>query len=338
MASAPGSPFPGPSPMEIDNPVRDPAPASTNLPGPNVEVFPVSPRLITAAPPTRNMSARNGMEPGSEQSIAFPLNASQGQEPPPAIGGPAHLPHNAVRPSGHEAQIPLRENPGEFVPEIHRRTCYISHTLETAACRSSAHGVHGSPGGLSVLSEHGSFVSPRSCTGGPSNRRVLNTPSARSVASQSPVTPFWDSPMPRRCFEDESPRMDESQSGRGLDDRSHTVHSVPFQMLPPSRSGDYGVQRELYSGNDASSRVPNGTFAPEIEARRAFKRADRGHQGYLDFRSFLEAIRDLNVSLVHQEAQQCFYHMLDSDKDGRITETEFVKGYLNDRFSIHLRR
>lgn len=142
--------------------------------------------------------------------------------------------------------------------------------------------------------------------------------------------------MPHRRFEEESPRMDESQSRRSTDDRSQSVHPVQFYMLP--RSGYSGLQRELYSGNDASSRAPIGTFAPEIEAREAFERADRGNKGYLDFNSFLEAIRTLNVSLVHQEAQYCFSCMLDSDKDGRITKAEFVKGYLDDKFSMHPRR
>ncbi len=100
MATATGGPFPGPSAMEVDNSVREPAPAATNLPSPN---HGVSHCPSTAAPPTRNMSVtQNGVEPGSKRSIAFLLNA---QEAPPAAEGAAHLPHNIARPSGQGAQV-----------------------------------------------------------------------------------------------------------------------------------------------------------------------------------------------------------------------------------------
>ncbi len=69
----------------------------------------------------------------------------------------------------------------------------------------------------------------------------------------------------------------------------------------------------------------------EASARKAFDNADRDKSGYLDFKEFLDSLRNLDVNIPYHFAMARFAK-LDKDKDGRIRESEFVNGYLEDRF------
>ena len=71
-------------------------------------------------------------------------------------------------------------------------------------------------------------------------------------------------------------------------------------------------------------------------ARRAFNEADKDKSGYITFREFLESIADLALKIPYHDALDKF-SKLDTDKDGRVVETEFVNGYLKDRLGSSFR-
>lgn len=78
--------------------------------------------------------------------------------------------------------------------------------------------------------------------------------------------------------------------------------------------------------------LPDDPRARGDAARRAFNRADRDGSGYLDFKEFLDSLRELEVTIAYQHALSRFAK-LDKDKDGRICESEFVNGFLDSKFA-----
>lgn len=71
--------------------------------------------------------------------------------------------------------------------------------------------------------------------------------------------------------------------------------------------------------------------ARDYQARAAFSAADKDKNGYITFGEFLESLRELHVSIPYHDALDRF-SKLDTDKDGRVVETEYVYAYLNDKF------
>lgn len=68
---------------------------------------------------------------------------------------------------------------------------------------------------------------------------------------------------------------------------------------------------------------------PAEQARQAFVDADKDKSGYITFREFLESLTNLDVKIPYADALALF-STLDTDKDGRVVESEFVNGYLQD--------
>ena len=80
-----------------------------------------------------------------------------------------------------------------------------------------------------------------------------------------------------------------------------------------------------------STVTPPPQVAPSMDerARRAFAAADKDRNGYISFQEFLESLRELQICIPYHDALNRF-SQLDTDKDGRVVETEYVNGYLRD--------
>jgi len=74
-------------------------------------------------------------------------------------------------------------------------------------------------------------------------------------------------------------------------------------------------------------------FSQDELARRAFDHADREKTGYITFHEFLQSLQNLNIQMPYHDALHRF-SKLDADKDGRVCETEYLNGYLRDKFGL----
>lgn len=90
--------------------------------------------------------------------------------------------------------------------------------------------------------------------------------------------------------------------------------------------------QEIADVYSAAARMPH---LPQETVRKAFVAADRDQSGNLDFREFLEASQALQLNVPYLDALQCF-SKLDTNKDGRINEAEFIAGYIKDGLGTHI--
>lgn len=68
-------------------------------------------------------------------------------------------------------------------------------------------------------------------------------------------------------------------------------------------------------------------FREHRTLRRAFKKLDQGHKGYLNVKDFRTALKECNISFTNDD----FYHILtefDQNMDGKISYELFLRTML----------
>lgn len=82
---------------------------------------------------------------------------------------------------------------------------------------------------------------------------------------------------------------------------------------------------------DSSRHMPEPQNDGQLKqiAINAFKDFDVDKGGYLDLHEFMDALRALRLTITYHEAIDCFLRC-DENEDGRITEAEFTKIYIDE--------